>query len=156
MSPALLSNAQRLVKLAEGFRSKPYRCPARFLTIGYGHNLDAAPLTIVLTKPLSDGITEAQASEQLAYDMNVSWQELVKHLPWIKSLDEVRQFVLWDMNFNMGWSVFQKFKATLRFAKDHAYSLCAEQMKRSLWYRQTGNRARRNVHMMLTGEWALR
>ena len=153
MSPTLQSNARRLVQLAEGFSSKPYICPAGYLTIGYGHNLDAAPLTITLDKPLADGITKTQADEQLTHDMNVAWVELVKHLPWITQLDDVRQFVLWDMNFNMGWTTFKQFKATLRFAKAKDFTHCAEQMKRSKWYRQTGNRARRNVRMMLTGEW---
>jgi lysozyme len=154
MTPAnLLPKSRRLAKMAEGFEPKPYICPAGHLTIGYGHNLEAAPLTIKLTRPIEEGITEAQASEQLDYDLNDAWDDLSKNLPWVKKIDEVYQAVLLDMSFNMGWTVFAQFKATHRCAKDGMYQQCAEQMKRSKWYGQVGLRGRRLVKMMATGVW---
>ncbi len=147
------TKSRRLAKEAEKFVPTVYLCPAGHNTIGYGHNLDAAPLTITLTRPIAEGITEPQAAEQLDHDLQVAWDELLAKLPWVKQLDEVRQAVLLDMNFNMGWSTFKDFKVTHRFAKDGDFQHCADQMVRSKWYGQVGVRGRRLVRMMRTGTW---
>jgi lysozyme len=154
LTPSLRDNSRRFAKLSEGFEPKPYLCPAGHWTIGYGHNLDAAPLTIVLDRPIEEGITEAQACEQLDHDIHVAWDELVRKLPWVISLDnEARQGVLLDMTFNMGWPVFSEFRATQRCAHDGMFMACAEQMMRSKWYGQVGVRGRRLVAMMQSGRW---
>jgi lysozyme len=153
MTPTLRTNALELAKLAERFKSEVYLCPAGKRTIGYGHNLDASPLTIKLTRPIEEGITEPQAAEQLEHDLTAAWDDLVRHLPWVRRLDEVRQAVLLDMTFNMGWPTFSQFKATQRFTKDGLYQHAAHQMVRSRWYRQVGHRGRRLVRMMASGEW---
>lgn len=49
------------IKHFEGFRSKPYRCPAGVPTIGYGHT-DGVRMT-------DPAITEAQAEELLRMDL---------------------------------------------------------------------------------------
>ena len=33
----VIEQAANIVKVCEGFRAKPYRCPAGILTVGYGH-----------------------------------------------------------------------------------------------------------------------
>ena len=40
-----IKKALDLVKEGEGFVATPYRCPAGKLTIGYGRNIEANPLT---------------------------------------------------------------------------------------------------------------
>lgn len=50
-----------LVKLAEGFRSRPYLCPAGKLTIGYGTTRGVRPGMVV---------TEGEAVELLMYDID--------------------------------------------------------------------------------------
>jgi lysozyme len=61
-----LSQSTRLAKHFEGFRSKPYLCPAGVATIGYGatHYEDGRRVT------LEDApITEARAAELLAFHL---------------------------------------------------------------------------------------
>jgi lysozyme len=52
---------ERLQK-SEGFRAKPYLCPAGFTTIGYGHNLEADPAPI---RPWSEDLAAAVAAGQI-------------------------------------------------------------------------------------------
>lgn len=125
----------------EGERLSPYRCTSGFLTLGVGHNLDAKPISqrasrIILEDDIQDVI-----------------EELDRHLPWWKSLDDVRQLVLADMCFNLGIVSFLKFKNTLKAVEEGRYKDAAKGMGSSLWATQVGNRATRLIQMMETGQW---
>ena len=81
----------------EGLRLKPYMCPAGHLTIGYGHNLE-------------NGIPLKIAEDLLQADLSYAQMEVGGKFPWSNRLDEVRQFVLIDMCFNMGLAKLLTFK----------------------------------------------
>ena len=55
------------------------------------------------------------------------------------------QTVLVDMIYNLGKAGLGGFKNTLRYMKEANYPQAATNMERSLWYRQTGSRAREDV-----------
>lgn len=59
------------IKKREGLMLKPYRCPAGYMTIGYGHLITERDSTLL------SGITEAQADSLLRRDLNYSkkWVE---------------------------------------------------------------------------------
>jgi len=63
------------LKAREGFIPHPYRCPAGYLTIGYGHNIDAHGWSKA-KKYMKDGKLTYQGATQLLYD-DVQ-EELVK------------------------------------------------------------------------------
>ncbi|WP_163372863.1 glycoside hydrolase family protein [Endozoicomonas acroporae] len=130
-----------LIKEHEGLRLKPYRCTAGKLTIGYGHNLD------------DNGITEDQAERMLIEDVANVEKELVRNIPWFAELDIVRQSILIDMAFNLGWPRLSKFKKTLAYIKSGEYNEAAMEMLDSVWANQVGERAIRLAEMMRTGEW---
>lgn len=132
---------ESFVKERESLRLRMYRDTVGFLTIGWGHNLDANP------------ITERAAQVIVEDDIDVAKRELVRHLPWVTRLDPVRQFVLTDMSFNMGMPTLLNFKNTLGYIERGEFERAAQGMRHSLWYRQTGNRAKILVRMMETGQW---
>lgn len=132
-------------------RHMPYKCPAGYLTIGYGHNLDAK------------GITRAQAEKLLDDDIDETIRDLVAALPWVADLDEVRQGVLVMMSFQMGVGRYKPkptgllaFQRTLDDIKQGDYHTAAVHMLESKWGKtDSPKRALRLADMMRTGEWGM-
>lgn len=130
----------RQLRLHEGERLKPYRCTAGKLTIGIGRNLE------------DRGITAEESAYLLGNDIDHHWRELLRALPWVASLDSVRQRVLLDMAFNLGITGLLGFKNTLATIKAGNYQRGAEMMLQSKWAGQVGQRAVRLSRMMATGK----
>ena len=80
----------------EGFRSRPYKCPAGVLTIGYGHT-DNVKIT--------DSITLPEAQKLLREDMNRRLA-MFSQCPFV--LQEHELYALADFVFNLGWTTFKK------------------------------------------------
>ncbi len=128
------------LRLHEGERLKPYRCTAGKLTIGVGRNLE------------DRGITREESAMLLANDIAAEERELLRALPWVAQLDEVRQRVLLDMSFNLGIVGLLGFKNTLATIRAGDYTKAAAMMLDSKWARQVGQRAERLSRMMATGK----
>ena len=122
----------------EGLRLKPYKCTAGKVSIGYGRNLDDM------------GISEVEAMVLLRHDIERCYDEL-SVFSWFADLDQVRQEALIDMLFNLGLPTFLEFKKTLKFVAEGKYSQAAEEMLRSKWADQVGDRAKELAYMMDTG-----
>ena len=130
----------RQLRLHEGERLKPYRCTAGKLTIGVGRNLE------------DRGITAEESAYLLGNDIDRFATELLRALPWVAQLDEVRQRVLLDMAFNLGMAGLLTFKNTLATIKAGDYQKAAAMMLDSKWAGQVGQRAERLSRMMYTGK----
>jgi lysozyme len=120
----------------EGLEKKVYCCPAGKLTVGVGRNLQ------------DKGITEEEALFLLRNDIAECEDDLRSIFPEFDALDEYRKRVLTDMRFNLGLSGFRMFKKMIAAVKDKDFSLAAEEMKDSNWYRQVGKRAEKLFKMM--------
>ena len=123
----------------EGLRLKPYRDTVGKLTIGCGRNLDDV------------GITQDEAMLLLQNDIRKAYADLTTALPWVQTLDDVRQNVLINMTFNMGIGGLLRFKNTLGMIQRHEYNQAASAMLQSLWATQVGARAKRLADQMRTG-----
>jgi lysozyme len=130
----------RQLRLHEGERLKPYRCTAGKLTIGVGRNLE------------DRGITAEESAYLLTNDVAREERELLRALPWVAELDEVRQRVLLDMSFNLGLVGLLGFKNTLATIRAGDYTKAAGMMLDSRWAKQVGQRAERLSRMMATGK----
>jgi lysozyme len=130
----------RQLRLHEGERLKPYRCTAGKLTIGVGRNLE------------DRGITAQEAAYLLGNDITSTQAALLKALPWVGTLDDVRQRVLIDMAFNMGLGTLLTFRRTLAAVQAGQYQQAAAMMLESRWAGQVGQRAKRLSQMMATGQ----
>ncbi len=123
----------------EGLRLKPYRCTAGKLTIGVGRNLDDV------------GITKDEALYLLDGDIARVRTEVKKAFAWFDGLNEVRQNVILNMAFNLGLYRLSQFHQTLRAIEKGDYATAADQMLKSLWAKQVGQRAVRLARQMREG-----
>jgi lysozyme len=97
-----IAKLKESIKKFEGLELKPYYCPAKKLSIGYGRNLE------------DRGITKNEADFLLANDILNIKLELEDKLPIYKKLDDVRKNVLIEMAFNMGVPRLLGFKKTIQ------------------------------------------
>ena len=125
----------------EGLRLDMYKDTVGIATIGVGRNLQHVGLR-----------TEAEARYLLRSDIVAIRSELERALPWLGDLNEVRQRVLMDMAFNMGVSGLMKFEKTMQNIADGRYEAASQEMLRSKWADQVGQRAMTLSKMMATGE----
>lgn len=133
-----------LLSLHEGRVPHAYQDSLGYWTIGVGHLID---------KRKGGKLPERIIDALLEHDIKEHSLPLYQALPWLSSLDEVRQAVLLDMAFNLGVAGLLKWKNTLAAIERGDYSAAAAAMEASLWARQVKSRARRLVRMMRTGEW---
>ena len=129
-----------LTRRYEGLNLHPYRCPTGHLTIGYGHNLE-------------NGISPQAALFILQEDMQNAQNQVRRAWKFWRDLNEVRQFVLTDMCFNMGLAKLRTFKKFLAALGEKDYTAAAGEMLASRWAVQVGHRARELAEMMQTGEY---
>jgi lysozyme len=97
-------NLRELISKHEGRIAHAYHDSLGLLTIGVGHLIDERK---------GGRLPEHIIDELLDYDIQIHRDELFQALPWVQSMDEVRQAVLVDMYFNMRAGLLG-FKETLR------------------------------------------
>jgi lysozyme len=136
-----------ILKRHEGFRQKVYLCTAGKKTIGYGYNLEANPLKLQWSQihfMETHGVTKVYAEELLIRMLKDIESDLMRHLPWLAELETVdndRYAVVVNMAYNLGIRGLLNFKNTLEHIRQKRYVAASEQMLRSRWARQVGNRA---------------
>ena len=132
-----MEELKRRLKKHEGFRAKPYSCPAGHLTIGYGHNL-------------TYGITESQASDILEGDIYYASDKLMT-LPWVSHLNEPRRGVCVELIFWLGFTNFRKFKNMIRAIERDDFDAAAAEILDSGIGRDYTPRARVLADIMRRG-----
>ena len=120
--------------------TKPYIDSVGKLTIGIGRNLT------------DNGITEEEALILCRHDIENACKDIVMLVPNYWMLDSVRQEVLVNMMFNLGFPVFSRFKLMLQAVNDKDWHEASRQMLSSRWAQQVGYRATELSSAMLTGE----
>lgn len=136
----IIDRLKKQLTFDEGKKNFPYTDSVGKLTIGIGRNL------------ADRGLTDSEIAFLLENDIKEVVQNLSTNLPWFNNLDDVRQEVLINMCFNMGWPKLSQFKNTLNLVKEGKYNEASIAMLNSLWAKQVGNRAVRLANMMKTGE----
>jgi lysozyme len=143
-----------LITRHEGRKRWSYRDQDGHWTIGVGHNLDADPLPPELYEP--DGsLSDATIDEVLEDDISNA-TVAVRRLcdPWYLNIDAVRQAVLIDMAFEMGFEGLRSFQQFLGCVAATNYAAASEAMMASLWAtKQVPTRAAEDALMMRTGAW---
>ena len=139
--PLLIAELRR----DEGVRYEPYKDTLGIDTVGVGHNLKAKPLGLIYP------LTDAEVDRLLAFDLDDVFAGLDKHLPWWRDLSQARQRVLANMVFNMGIAGVLTFKNTLSEIQRGHYQIAADNMLKSKWAKQVGQRANRLARMMVEG-----
>lgn len=140
----------------EGIKFKPYKCPAGYLTIGVGRNLELNPLSESekeIIKDVMSGITKEQAFMLLRNDVCSVCKDLDNKLPWWRNLDPERQYVMIDLCFNMGITKLLGFKNTLGYIAQGNYKQASENLLKSKYAEQVKGRARRNANCLRSGKY---
>ena len=128
----------RWLELDEGCRLKPYYCTANKLTIGIGRNLE------------DRGITRAEAQFMLENDIIAIMRELDDQFPEWRELSDTRQMVIANMAFNLGTFGLLNFKQTIAHIRAQEWDQASDEMLRSHWAEQVGDRAKRLSEAMRT------
>ena len=131
---------EELIK-EEGLSLSCYKDSLGNWTVGVGH----------LLKSPCETITLEYAGKLLKEDINIAVNSLRKNVPVFSELDEVRQYVLISMCFNLGINRLLSFKKMLLALESKNYEVAAKEMKDSLWYRQVKGRAEKLINLMKKG-----
>lgn len=130
--------AAELIKKHEGLRLKPYKCTAGKLSIGYGRNIE------------DNGISAYEADVLLNDDIQNCYAQCIKFPFWNK-LNEVRQAVLLDMCYNLGFARLNGFKKMLKALERLDYKTAAKEMLDSKWARDVKSRSTELAELMMSG-----
>jgi lysozyme len=118
----------------EGFRERPYRCPANKWTIGIGWNFQDVPMRY------------SEARFRLKNDVDECIEDLRSLLKNFDDLPDVIQEVLVNMRFQLGPSRLRGFKNMLGAVRVWDFEGMRREMRDSAWYRQTTLRAERLIN----------
>ena len=147
----VLNRAAEILKLREGFRSKPYRDSSGNLTIGYGQ----------LIKNKGMRVTEEQATFMLIAELEKNAKQLDEYLPWWTTLTAERQMALLNLTYNMGIDKLMGFKQMLASLQSGDYERAGDQLLqrknkgKSKYFSQVGVRAIHVSTALKTSEWDL-
>ncbi|WP_421868113.1 glycoside hydrolase family protein [Marinobacter adhaerens] len=123
----------------EGLRLKPYLDTVGKLTVGYGRNLEDV------------GISRDEADFMLDNDIDQVERQL-ETVDEYRDLDPVRQTVIANMAFNLGFAGLMGFKNMWAAIARRDWDRAADEMLNSKWARQVGVRAVELSEIMRTGE----
>ncbi len=135
-------NSERLRKQLqrhEGWREKPYKDSVGILTIAWGRNLDQV------------GISLEEGDFMLENDITTAESECEKRFSFFSDLNDIRQEVLTNMMFNLGWPRLSGFKNMIAALEEVDYELAAAEMLDSKWHTQVKSRAEELATQMRTG-----
>jgi lysozyme len=136
-------NKERLekqLKRHEDYRKHPYKDTEGNLTVAFGRNLDGK------------GISRSEARMLLSNDIDDSLAECKKRFSFWDNLSELRQEVVCNMMFNLGWPKLKGFKKMIAALEKKDYELAAAEMLDSKWRLQVKGRALELARQMRTNE----
>lgn len=123
----------------EGLRLTVYRCPAGYLTIGCGRNLEGR------------GISKDEAFYLLDNDIKACLEDLAS-FAWWGALNFIRQKALLNMRFQLGSGGFRAFKDMLAALDRRDFPAAAAAGRDSKWARvDSPERAERVCRQLETG-----
>ena len=137
----IMNSIFELIKKHEGYRQFPYVDTVGKITIGHGFNLTDV------------GLDKEECRMILDYRIGQCMAKLRTGFLWFDALDSVRQDVLIDMTYQLGFQGLLKFVMTLKHIELKEYDLAAETILDSKAARQCPNRYKELAQMMRTGKY---
>lgn len=126
----------------EGEVLHAYQDSLGYWTIGIG---------VLIDKAAGGGITKAESRYLFENRLATTIADVRLALPWVDTLSENRQRVVFNMAYNLGLTKLLGFKNTLRAMAEGRYQKAADGMRASRWYRQVGARGERLAELMERG-----
>ena len=142
----MIDDLKKELRLDEGCRYSIYRCTADKLTFGIGH----------LVKSDDPEFGEAEGTFVMpmrveeAFDQDVKNALLDCHSVFdnFYGLPEEVQKIIANMMFQLGINRFCTFKKFIAAIEDQNWNLAADEMRNSLWNKQTHARSERLIDRM--------
>lgn len=148
----LIAKVSKLLEQEEGRESVPYKCPAGYITVGVGRNMETNPIPEYMLRYFKDygHITDKHIDILLQQDIDncISAAKRILGEDFFEMLSEPRQAVIISMIFQMGEAGVRGFRKTLSYIKQRRFEAAAEQMLKSKWAKQTPLRAKRTATML--------
>ena len=137
----------------EGRKNKPYYCSNHKKTIGIGHNIDANGLPKDIQDYLGKNkkITDEMIDRLFDGDVSIAKRDCLLLYPNFNNFSEARQNALIDFLFNVGHTTAKTFKNTNKLINEGKWKEAAENMEKSLWYKQVKSRGEDIVNMIEEG-----
>ncbi|RAZ53787.1 lysozyme, partial [Campylobacter hyointestinalis subsp. lawsonii] len=95
-------------------------------------------------EPMSKEVAEKILKKKLAKLTS----EVYDAIPWLNNSPKEVQEVVIEMAYQMGVGGVLKFKNTLNFIKENDYKNASSNMMKSLWAKQTPNRAKKLANII--------
>lgn len=146
------------VSESEGYREGIYLCSEGRMTVGYGRNLEAHPLTKEDAEMMRS--FKAKGEKDHGRLMHEAWarKEIAKVeasltacFSWFGTLPEFAKIVLVDMTYNLSAKI-KDFKKMTAAMESQDWNTAADELKSSKFYAQTGFRGRRLEKMLRDGK----
>jgi GH24 family phage-related lysozyme (muramidase) len=144
----------------EGLRTRRYYDTRGFPTIGAGFNLarpgakaaiEAVGADFDRIKSGEDSLTQSQVAGLLASDARTAIGIARSLFPGFDGYDRARQLILADLAFNLGKTKLASFKSFISAVNAGNWDEAAAALRKSKWFSETGQRAKRNVEALRTG-----
>lgn len=136
------------VKRAEGFVKSAYEDTEGYLTIGYGHLIDARKGGEI---SLEHAEIILHSDLEIAIEHVNNWLGKNWRIP--RSMTVPRETALIEMAFQLGGAGIQGFKKTRAALMQEDYGTAAAEMLDSKWHAQTPKRCQRLSEQVATGEY---
>jgi lysozyme len=139
-----MSRLTELIEAQEGRKKTVYLDSEGFWTIGVGCLVDARK---------GGGLRDEEVDFIRDNRIALATSDVKHQFPWFVGLNEPRQAVLISMCFQMGLSGLLGFKKALAAMRDERWADAEREMRDSLWFKQTPERAGRMAHQIFSGAW---
>lgn len=121
-------NAIELIKMAEGFKSQPYLCPAKVPTIGYGSTRYADNTPVQMSdKPITVAQAEALLLATLAKEYEPAVNRYVRVVINQNQFDALVSFV-----YNLGIQALRT-STLLRLVNENKFIAASSEFKKWIW-----------------------
>ena len=150
---------KNLITKHEGYRNKVYLDSLNIPTIGIGLNLLRPDAKSILNKVGanysnilngSETLTDDQVKEVFQLCLKIAYNDVKKYVPEFDTLPKNVKLGLIDMSFNLGYTRLSKFVKTREFIVKGDYKNAANELNKSKWASQVGNRAKSIINLFLT------
>lgn len=100
------------------------------------------------------GFSDDEIDLMYANDIKMAEKDARALVPGFDLLNDVRQEVVMNMSFNMGYTRLSGFKRFISALNSSDFDGAADEMRTSKWYGQVGQRGVRLVNAMRMGRWS--
>ena len=141
-----LNKLQEQIMFEEGIKYEIYRCSEGYPTAGIGHLITEWDEDY-FDKPVGTKVSKEQVAKWFEADLGVAIADMNKFTEGMNVDENVRECVT-EMVFQLGLPRLNKFKKFKQALLDGDIKTAQAEMKDSLWYRQTTNRAERLIEKL--------